>query len=292
MRGVTGIMLSLLLACAVVSTASARVDAPGAEWAKVNGVSLRYRLTGDGVDTIVLLPSTGKPLEYWDEIVQGLAGRHRRILRYDLRGAGLSEKLTHPLTMQDEVDDLRALLDTLGLQRPVVMIGTAFGGSVEMQFAAQFPQRVRAIWNVSPSAQLVGRDIHAPLPPGAAAVVPPAAAATDPFAYTYPVQLRGDARRFARYVGMDESNDPVSKHYTEQLIYSTSFADVLPRIQCPVVLVATSLYVRRTAESVKELADAIPHGRFMTLESGHDAPYQTPGRVLPLLRAFLKENGF
>ncbi|WP_129781870.1 alpha/beta fold hydrolase [Peristeroidobacter soli] len=272
------LIFGLLLAS--LSTVSA---APA--WVRVNDVSLRYELTGNGPDVLVLLPSTGKPLEYWDEILPLLASERRTILTYDLRGIGLSQRLQEPITMQDEVDDLRALLDALKIDKPVMMIGTAFGGSVQMQFAAQFPQRVKGIVNFSPSAQLVGRPprpVHEPRP------APPA----DPYAITYPVQLRGNEQRWAKYLAMDASNDENGKHFTERLIYSTPFADVFPKLQCPVLMVATTLYSRRTPESVKELVTHIPKGTYQVIESGHDAPFQTPEMVVPLLQAFLREHGF
>jgi 3-oxoadipate enol-lactonase len=266
--------------------------APPPQWVRVNGVVLRYQISGRGPNVILLLPSTNKPLEYWDDIVPALAGDRRTVLRYDIRGAGMSEKLTHPITMQDEVDDLHALLDSLGIRQPVMMIGTAFGGSVELQFAAQFPDRVRAILNVSPSAELKAR----PRPVHPAAAQAPAGGPPppqpDPYAMTYPAQLRGDKARFERFVGMEESNDPVSRKLVDALIFSTAFQDVTPRIRCPVLMVSTDLYPRRTAESVKLFAATIPHGSAMRIASGHDAPYETPELVLPVFRKFLKEGGF
>ncbi|MFT3907570.1 MAG: alpha/beta hydrolase [Steroidobacteraceae bacterium] len=258
-----------------------------AAYIEVNGVTLRYQLDGSGSDLVVLLPSTGKPLEYWDEILPSLRRHNRRFLRYDIRGVGLSQKLTQAITMQDEVDDLAALLDALELRGRVTMVGVAFGGSIEMQYAAQHPDRVRGIVNISPSAQLVGRSLHTE--PRTVANAP--APESDPYAFTYPAKLRTNPQRWRTYAGLERSNDPLSKRLTEALIYSTPFADVMPRIQCPVLMVATLQYLRRTPAEVQELSMTLPHGDFTVLDSGHDAPFQTPELVAPVLREFFKKSG-
>lgn len=261
--------------------------AAGPAWIDVNGISLRYELSGSGPQTLVLLPSTGKPLEYWDEILPALQAPDRKILRYDLRGSGMSAKLSDVITMQDEVDDLRGLLDALKITGPVMMVGTAFGGSIQLQFAAQAPERVKGIVNISPSAQLIAKPAR-PLTD----TTPPPHPPGDPFAITYPVELRGNQERWNKYMAMHASNDTLSKRITERLIYSTPFAEVMPKIKCPVLLVATTMYVRRTVESIEELAKSIPDGRFVVIESGHDAPFQTPEMVVPLLKDFFKELKF
>ncbi len=258
------------------------------QWIEVNGVSLRYDLSGQGSETLVLLPSTGKPLEYWDEILPALAADNRKVLRYDLRGAGLSSRVKAPITMQDHADDLRALLDALSIKNDVMMVGTAFGASVQMLFASQAPERVKGIVNISPSAMLEARPAR-PFPPEP---TPTPAPGTDPFGYTYPPELRGNQARWHKYLAMHETNDDISKFLTERLIYSTPFSEVMPKLKCPVLMVATTLYKRRTVESVKELSESIADGRFVVIESGHDAPFQTPEMVVPVLNDFFKQLDF
>jgi len=276
----------VLVAGLICGPAFARDTAPVPAWIEVNGVVLRYQLTGNGDDVVVLLPSTGKTLEYWDELVPSLAKRNRTILRYDIRGSGLSQKLTEPVTMQQEVGDLEALLQALKLTGKVTMIGTAFGGSIQLQYAAQYPERVRGVIVVSPSSVLVPRK---PGDPPSGPVIPPHP--DDPYAVTYPKQLRTDPVRWSRFVGMERSNDPESKHFTDALIVSTPFADVVPKIQCPVLLVATRLYPRRTPENVEEFARSMPHAEVAIIDAGHDAPFQSPELVLPLLNKFLRAWG-
>jgi pimeloyl-ACP methyl ester carboxylesterase len=268
---------------------SAGLAAASPEWVTVNHLSLRYELSGSGADTVVLMQESGKPLEIWDEILPSLSTPNRRVLRYDPRGVGLSEKFRKPTTMQDQVDDLRALMDALELRQPVVFLSGAFGGSVALQFAAQYPERVKGIAVTSPSALLEARPARPRIDP---AVDPAGARAADERALkvTYPEPFRANEERWVKYQGMHASVDPDSEMLIEKLINTTAFADVLPKVQCPVLLIATTQFVR-PVDSVKALAEALPKGRFAVLDTGHVASFQSPELVTPLFQAFMTELG-
>ena len=79
---------------------------------EVNGVALRYEHSGRGERTLVLIHEMGGSLESWDEVAPALAA-NRRMLRYDTRGGGLSEKVRGARSIDTMVDDLAALLDAL-----------------------------------------------------------------------------------------------------------------------------------------------------------------------------------
>src|SRR5882762_1794696 len=80
---------------------------------EANGVSLRYAVEGSG-KTVVLIHEMGGTMESWDLVVPLLAGK-RRVVRYDTRGAGFSEKIRSVLNIDTMTDDLIALLDGLGI---------------------------------------------------------------------------------------------------------------------------------------------------------------------------------
>ena len=61
------------------------------DWIDINGAGLRYELSGEGPKTLVLVHEMGGSLESWDQVMPMLLPG-RRILRYDWRGAGMSEK--------------------------------------------------------------------------------------------------------------------------------------------------------------------------------------------------------
>ena len=84
------------------------------KWIEANGVSLRYELSGAGDDTLVLVHELGGSLESWDDVLPEFQ-KHFRVLRYDQRGFGLSEKVKGPLDLNDMAADIAGLLDALAL---------------------------------------------------------------------------------------------------------------------------------------------------------------------------------
>ncbi|GAA0234235.1 alpha/beta hydrolase [Saccharothrix mutabilis subsp. mutabilis] len=67
------------------------------------------------------------------------------VLTYDLRAHGRTERPPTGYTVKDFVSDLGALLDGLGVDRPVHLVGNSFGGTIAFSFAAAHPHRVRSV---------------------------------------------------------------------------------------------------------------------------------------------------
>src|SRR3954451_23362065 len=97
---------------AVSSPAKAHKGTFAMNWIEVNGTSLRYELSGSGPSTLVLVHEMGGTLDSWEQTLLPL-NNSRRVLRYDTRGAGLSEKIQAAVTWNDMADDLKALLDAV-----------------------------------------------------------------------------------------------------------------------------------------------------------------------------------
>src|SRR5215475_5072632 len=116
---------------------------------EVNGTALRYDVCGDGA-TLVLIHEMGGTLESWDLVVP-LFSAKRRVLRYDTRGAGLSQKVRGPLSIDTMVDDPMALIDALGIAGPVALAGIAVGGAIALAAAVRRPDRVAAVAVSSPA---------------------------------------------------------------------------------------------------------------------------------------------
>jgi 3-oxoadipate enol-lactonase len=285
-------LLALASCCVVESSAMAQGVAGTATFAQVNQTSLRYQLAGRGPRTIVLLHELGMSLESWDDIVGDLSRDHR-VLRYDLRGFGLSEKLRGSVTIEDEVDDLRALLDHLDITEPVTVVGGALGGAIALRFAGAQPQRVAAVMALSPAADVPAANRASFLARAARLERLGVRADVDVTREdTYVPALRiGHEDRYARFLAMQYANDPVSMAATLRMVTITEWASTWPTIQCPAWFVAVTHYKGRPVESVRAIASAVPHGHFEVLESGPFVPVQAPELLLPLLRTFLQATG-
>jgi 3-oxoadipate enol-lactonase len=120
------------------------------DFIELNDTALRYDLSGKGDRTLVLVHEMGGSLESWDDIVPRFADS-RRVLRYDARGAGLSQKVRGELGVDTMADDIAALLDALGIAGKVALAGVALGGAIALHFAARYPERTSAVAVSSPA---------------------------------------------------------------------------------------------------------------------------------------------
>lgn len=107
-------------------------------------LTVAYELRGDpAAPVLVLANSLGTSLHVWDDVVDALAAGYR-VLRYDMRGHGLTAALDSPAGRADGVDalaaDLSALLDALGIAQARVA-GLSLGGMVAQRFAVAYAAR-------------------------------------------------------------------------------------------------------------------------------------------------------
>jgi 3-oxoadipate enol-lactonase len=105
-------------------------------FATINGAQIRYEEAGSG-EPIVLLHAGIADSRMWDDAFAAFAAAYR-VVRYDLRGFGESSMPPGPFTMRD---DLRALLDHLGIAR-AHLIGVSMGGGIALDFAIDHPEMV------------------------------------------------------------------------------------------------------------------------------------------------------
>ena len=111
-----------------------------------DGVRIAYATSGDSGPPLVRATHWMVHLEWdWQNLVygpwiQGLSRRYR-LLRYDGRGCGLSDRGIPMGTLDDEVRDLEAVVDAAGLDR-FALFGRSQGGAISIRYAARHPERV------------------------------------------------------------------------------------------------------------------------------------------------------
>lgn len=179
------------------------------DFIEVNGTALRYDLSGSGASTLVLIHEMGGTLESWDLVLPMLSAK-RRILRYDTRGSGLSQKVRGALTIDTMVDDLVALMDALDITCKVALAGTAVGGAIALQAAVRVPERVAAVVVSSPATGIAPDRRSAVLARVERMERDGLRAVLDTLDSAYPIELRGDARRFAAFRARWLGGDPAS----------------------------------------------------------------------------------
>lgn len=122
---------------------------PTTQYARNGSVHLAYQVAGDGPDLVVVPTGIYTNVEWQREepsfarFLHGLASFSRLIL-WDPRGTGLSDKAPELPILEEQMDDLTAVLDAAGSTSAVV-VGLSQGGPMAMLFAATYPGRVAGL---------------------------------------------------------------------------------------------------------------------------------------------------
>lgn len=125
---------------------NARVEVPATHYARTaDGLNLAYQVFGEGPPT-VLVPALLSNVEVtWDHElyrrIQELSGRFLRVLQFDKRGIGCSDRFDALPTLEQRIDDISAVMDAVGFER-AHFIGLSEGGLMTQLFAIRHPERV------------------------------------------------------------------------------------------------------------------------------------------------------
>lgn len=125
------------------------VAAPMTRYTKRSGLSIAYQVLGDGPIDLIWEPPWISNIElYWEEpaasrFLRRLAS-FSRLIMFDRRNTGSSDRTAAPPSFEEQVDDLRAVMEEVGSQR-AALVGASEGGSQCVMFAATYPERVIAL---------------------------------------------------------------------------------------------------------------------------------------------------
>jgi class 3 adenylate cyclase len=141
-------------------------------YADSNGVSIAYQVHGEGSLDLVFVPGFVSHVEMYmgDPSVARFFRRlssFSRLIVFDKREQGLSDRTGRPPTLEESMDDLKAVMDAAGCERPAIF-GISEGGPMSMLFAATHPDRVSSLVLYGTFARLArAPDYPRGLPPAA-----------------------------------------------------------------------------------------------------------------------------
>jgi 3-oxoadipate enol-lactonase len=257
------------------------------DFIEANGAGLRCELSGGG-RTLVLVHEMGGSLESWDDVAPRFA-KSRRVLRYDTRGAGMSQKVRGELTLDTMADDIAALLDHFGIAGKVALAGIAVGGAIALHFAARYPERTSAVAVGSPATGIAA-ERRAPALERLARIEAAgmAVAVEDSMLNGYAPELRGDIARFERFRMRWLGNDPSSYATIWRMLAAADMRDELARLVCPVLVIGGSLDRVRPPPLAESVAQAVPGARYVEIRTGHYMSVQTPDLLSDCIEEFLR----
>jgi 3-oxoadipate enol-lactonase len=230
--------------------------------------------------TFVFINSLGTDLRIWDDVA-AYFGTDYRLLRYDLRGHGLSDAPAAPYSIEDHVGDLAALLDAREIKGAIV-VGLSVGGMIAQGLAARRPELARLLV-LCDTAHKIGTEdmwnarIEAVRTSGIASIA-------GEFRRRYPADLIGFRNMLIRtpeegYVGTcmtlrDTDLTTAAKSLTQQTLCLVGDEDK-----------ATP------PELVKSLSALIPNSVFKTISSTAHLPcVERPRIYAAKVEAFIRRN--
>ncbi len=122
---------------------------PEMQYARSGDVNIAYEVAGDGPIDLVIVHGWIATIEGvrdapgFAQFAQRLTS-FARVIQFDKRGTGMSDRVTQAATMDERMDDVRAVMDAVGSQRATVM-GISEGGVMAALFAATYPERTSAL---------------------------------------------------------------------------------------------------------------------------------------------------
>jgi pimeloyl-ACP methyl ester carboxylesterase len=291
------------------------VERPPIRYARSGDVQVAYQVTGDGPLDIVLAPGTVTHLDLsWEippmrNLIEAWSSVSR-FVRFDKRGTGLSDRPTEAATLEERTDDIRAVMDAVGLERAVVL-GSSEGGQMACMFAAQHPERTTALvtwgalarWRWTPDhpwgltdhehAELL-RELERNWPSEWYVRGPGAGMGSD-----------ANAEAVARMMRILQAGaSPGAAVALERMNADLDVTDLLSSISVPTLVMCNADDPVAPAAGVRQLAERIPGAQFRAfpgtshfmgsnlpaiiaavqeLVTGHRAPAATSRRLLTIL---------
>ncbi len=123
--------------------------APETKYTTAGEVSIAYQVFGTGDRCLLMSRGYATHLDMdwdsslWVSFAEGL-GAFARVITFDKRGTGLSDRASEVPTMEQRVDDMRAVLDDAGVER-ATLFGISEGAPMSLLFAATHPERVESL---------------------------------------------------------------------------------------------------------------------------------------------------
>jgi len=256
----------------------------------VNGIRIHYEEQGVG-PALVLVHGLGGSTQLWHRIAPELA-EHFRVVSYDLRGSGLSQKPAGPYSLALLINDLAALIGALDLA-PATLIGHSMSGGLVLAYAAAHAEHVTALVGVGavcevPDAGREGlRERAALVREGGIADVAEAVAANG----TDPSWRQRDEEAYESFRDSLAANDPEGYAALALVVADLHVSDLLEAVSAPVLLITGETDPVSPPAANLASVESLPDARYASIaECGHIAPLERPRELLEALGPFLRER--
>jgi pimeloyl-ACP methyl ester carboxylesterase len=256
---------------------------PDTRYALSGDVNIAYQTMGTGPVDIIMVPGLVSHVEFMHELAGYTAFLRRlstfaRVVTFDKRGQGLSDRITGAPSLEQRMDDVRAVMDDIGSQRAVI-VGFSEGGAMSVLFAATYPERVAQLvlfggFAVSPTfrandlEEIIAQRLKT-WGTGAMMKTVVVSQATN----------HDDVSQFGKLERLSAS--PGALRAISLLNAQIDIRPILPTVQVPTLVLHRRTDARVPIEAGRNLATQIPNARFIEYPDGDHAFWS--GDAEPLL---------
>jgi pimeloyl-ACP methyl ester carboxylesterase len=270
------------------------VDGGPIRYAKSGDVNIAYQVTGDGPFDLVLIHGFLSHLELdWEHPdsrhLNERLSSFARLIRFDKRGTGLSDRSVGMPDFEERMEDVRAVMDAVGSER-AALFGYSEGGPMCVLFAATYPARTRALVLYGAYAKRLRSDDYPWAPTWEERI-----AAADELEQHW--GERFDLEAMAPNASPDliewmgrRGRAGLSPRGAHDLILMNSKADVrdaLPLVQAPTLVLHRTGDRDASVEEGRYIAERIPGGKFVELPGDDHIPHVNSDQILDEVEEFL-----
>ena len=275
------------------------MERPPIRYAQSGDIQIAYQVTGEGPVDMVLAPGTVSHLDLWWEFppfrreIEAWSS-FARLIRFDKRGTGLSDRPTDAATLEERTDDIRAVMDAVGLERAVIY-GRSEGGQMACMFAAMYPERTTALITWGTMARWVQAEGH---PWGSTSAEQDELLHELEHNWPSEYYVRGpggslgdaDPETVAFVLRLFQAGaSPAAVVALERMNAEVDIRDILPTITVPTLVMCHSGDPEAPADGVRWMAEQIPGARFVDFPG--DSHFVAEGgnleRVIATIQEFL-----
>lgn len=256
-------------------------------FARIGEVTLHYQVFGAAGEKPVLVfsNSLGTDFRIWSDLI-GAFSKDFQIVVYDKRGHGLSDIGQSPYKMDDHIDDLKGLLDHLGIDQ-ISICGLSVGGMIAQGFAVRFPARVSSLI-LTDTGHKIGSDaiwnerINLVEERGISAIS--GAILEKWFSKSY---RRDDNADFSGYRNMLERTSVPGYVGTCVAIRDADYTTASAQITVPTLCIVGSEDGSTPPALVKKMSEIITTSRYVEIEgAGHLPNIEKPDNMITAMRDF------
>ncbi len=248
------------------------MERPPVRFARSGDVQIAFQVTGEGPVDIVLAPGTVSHLDLWWDFAPFRReieawSSFARLIRFDKRGTGLSDRPTDVATLEERTDDIRAVMDEVGLDSAVIY-GRSEGGQMACMFAAMYPERTKALITWGTMARWIQAEGH---PWGSTREAYDELLVELETNWPSEYYIRGpggsfgdvDAETMSFMLRLFQAAaSPAAAVALERMNAQVDIRDILETIRVPTLLMCHTHDPEAPAEAVRWMADQIPGARF------------------------------